>query len=336
VTNAADYLRARGVVPPDTSVAVRALSGGVSNIVLLAEWESDALVLKQSLASLRVEADWRFDRRRIFIERDCLKLLGKILPGTAPTVRFSDSERFVFGMSAAPPGGKVWCDELRAGRIDSRSTVAAAQLLGRLQTLTASLPHVAQQFDDIMPLLEGRVDPFHRTVASRHPALAGAIEREIVRMIGERRVLVHGDYSPKNIIIYPGRLLLLDCEVAHWGDPAFDVAFMLCHLLLDGYGPETLMNAATADADLFWNSYRAANGPADDERAVVAELACLLLARADGKSPSPSLRTEQQKEAVRRFGIRLLRDSEVPDVSGTLALALDYLADPEGYDHSHL
>jgi aminoglycoside phosphotransferase (APT) family kinase protein len=47
-----------------------------------------------------------------------------------------------------------------------------------------------------------------------------------------RRVLVHGDVSPKNILVGKNGPILLDAECAWYGDPAFDVAFTCTHFLL--------------------------------------------------------------------------------------------------------
>src|SRR3954454_12708601 len=102
--NLASYLRDLGVAPAGAPVTVRALSGGVSNVVLLAEWGGGGVVVKQSLARLRVAVEWLFDRSRIFIERDCLEVLGELLPGAAPAVVFADDAQFAFGMTVAPPG----------------------------------------------------------------------------------------------------------------------------------------------------------------------------------------------------------------------------------------
>ncbi|MDW5598261.1 aminoglycoside phosphotransferase family protein [Conexibacter stalactiti] len=328
--NLADYLRDLAIAPAEGAVAVRPLSGGVSGTVLLAEWERGGVVVKQTHTRMRVAADWEFDRRRVFVERDCLALLARIAPGVAPEVVFADDERFAFGMTVAPPGGVVWAQPLRAGETLPHATVAAAELLARLQTGTAGDAAVARQFDDLMPLVQGRVDPFHRTVALARPELAGAIGQEVERLLSVRRVLSHGDFSPKNVIAYPDRVLLLDCETAHWGDPSFDVAFMLMHLLLDGSRPGRAHAAAVADATRFWTTYRAAGGQADDERAVVAELACLLLARVHGKSPLPTLVTAAQREAVTRFGTELLLDGALRDVTAALTLASDHLDLPAG------
>jgi aminoglycoside phosphotransferase (APT) family kinase protein len=333
--NLADYLRDLAIAPSEGAVAVRPLSGGVSGTVLLAEWEQGGVVVKQTHDQMRVAADWQFDRRRVFVERDCLELLARIAPGVAPEVVFADAERFAFGMTVAPPGGVVWAQPLRAGETRASATVAAAELLARLQAATAGDAAVAAQFDDQMPLVEGRVDPFHRTVARARPQLAEAIGREVERLLSVRCVLAHGDYSPKNVIAYPDRVLLLDCETAHWGDPSFDVAFMLCHLLLDGSRPGRAHAEAVEDATRFWNAYRAAGGQADDERAVVAELACMLLARVCGKSPLPTLVDAAHRAAVERYGARLLLDAAIADVGAALSLAPDHLDHTEPDDPDH-
>lgn len=324
--NLATYLHARGVAPAQAAIAVRALDGGVSNVVLLAEWDGGGVVVKQSLARLQVAIEWRFDRARIFVERDCLDVLAQRLPGAAPTVVFADDAQYAFGMTVAPAGGEVWRAALHLGRFDAATTERAAALLGQLQRLTAADREIARRFDDRMPLVQGRVDPFHRFVAEVHPDLGDAIGREVERLLSRRAVLVHGDYSPKNLIAYPDRVLLLDCEVAHWGDPAFDPAFALCHLLLDGAHHRD--PAAVANAGAFWDAYGAAGGCAHDEAAVVAELGCILLARADGKSPLPGL-DDAARDAVRGAGRSLLLDAERLDVPAALERATGLIYETE-------
>jgi 5-methylthioribose kinase len=325
--NLGGYLRDRGIAPPGAAVAVRPLSGGVSNVVLLAEWDGGGVVVKQSLPRLRVAVEWLFDRSRIYVERACLDVLAERLPGAAPSVVFADDPEYVFGMTVAPPGGEVWRDALAGGRFDAATTAQAAALLGRLQAQTAGDLELARRFDDRMPLIQGRVDPFHRHIAAAHPDLAAAIGGEVDRLLAAREVLVHGDYSPKNLIAYPDRVLLLDCEVAHWGDPAFDPAFVLCHLLLDGCHHRDVRAAANARA--FWAAYLAAGGQARTDAAVVAELGCILVARADGKSPLPGL-DDATRAAVRAAGRTLLLDARHLDVPAAVDRAADLIHDPKG------
>ncbi|HET6551442.1 MAG TPA: aminoglycoside phosphotransferase family protein [Solirubrobacter sp.] len=339
------YLRARGIAPVAGDVEVRPLSGGVSNVVLLACWDGGGVVVKQSLDRLRVATEWRFDRARILVERACLDTLGDLLPGAAPAVVFADDVDFVLGMTVAPDGGEVWRDALHAGRYDPGATLAAARLLGRLQaTSAAAADRLTGRFADQMPLVQGRIDPFHRAVAAAHPELAPRIEAEVRRLLATRTVLAHGDFSPKNLIAYAGgpgaaraaapdtgaaRMVLLDCECAHWGDPAFDVAFLLCHLLADGCHDPAVLPVAATHARRFWDAYRQAGGCAHDEHAVVAELGCILLARADGKSPLPGL-CEERRRGLREAGRRLLLDADRLAVGDAVDRAAALIRDPGG------
>lgn len=275
------YLVKRGVVAQGVDVRVRPLGGGISNTVLLAEWEGGGVVVKQPLAELAVDDVWEFDRDRVFVERDCMALLSERLPGTAPGVVFTDAERFIFGMTVAPAGGVMWKEEHDAGVVDPSRTEFAARLLARMHAATAGDARAAARFAAQWPLVQGRVDPYHRTAAEKHPDLADRIEEEVSRLLATRRCLVHGDFSPKNLIAYRDHMLMLDFEVAHWGDPAFDVAFVLALILLDGMRHGS--DAYFAEARRFWDVY---DGPAVEED-VVAELGCIVLARIDGKSRLP-------------------------------------------------
>lgn len=320
-STARDYLWARGLVPTGTPIEVRALSGGISNTVVRVEWDERCLVLKQSLGQLRVEAEWEFDRARIFRERDCMETLARLLPGCAPRVVFSDDESFLFGMTCAPPGGRVWKDATMRGELDPRMAAAAGELLGRLQRRAHGDAELAHRFADMMPLEQGRLDPYHRTAAAAHPDLAPRIEAEIERLLATRTTLVHGDYSPKNLIAYPDGMFMLDFEVAHWGDPAFDPAFLLSHLILGSVYHRHLADGFIDEAKRFWNSYLAAAGAAAGRGVgVVAELGCLLLARIDGKSRIEYLTDEAELDAVRRFA-RTVLTAEEHDVVAVLERA---------------
>jgi aminoglycoside phosphotransferase (APT) family kinase protein len=319
--NAGVYLRDRGVTPAGEPVRVHSLSGGISNIVLRAEWREGCAVIKQSLPKLRVEEDWEFDRARIFVERNCMEALAEIAPASVPQVVFSDDEHFVFGMTCAPPGGALWHESNVRSEQDARRAEMAGELLGTMHRGALGRRDLAERFADLMPLEQGRIDPYHRRAAEAHPDLAQRIDGEIDRLLSSRTTLVHGDFAPKNLIAYPDRLLMLDFEVAHWGNPAFDVSFMLTHLVLGSVHQRSLARAFLDDARRFWASYAAAAGEAAaSEATVVGQLGCLLLARIDGKSKIGYL-TERSRDAVREFSRDMLVRGE-----STLGPVLDRAA----------
>lgn len=312
--NARDYLLARGLAPAEVQAVIEPLGGGISNLVMQVSLPDDCFVFKQSLPKLRVKEDWPFDRARIFIERDCMALLGDLLPpGSVPRVRFWDDENFIFGMSCAPPGGILWKRALLDGQIDLTTAERAGVLLADLHNRAAADPRARTRFASHSNFIQGRVDPYHWTTAKAHPDLARLIEAEVERMLHTRLTLVHGDYSPKNIFVYPDHLLLLDFEVAHYGDPAFDTAFCLNHLILKAIkyperGARYLMAGRT-----FWRAYAARLSLAMDppiEATTIRELGCLLLARIDGKSKIEYIADEPTRDLARRLARDILTGSE--------------------------
>jgi aminoglycoside phosphotransferase (APT) family kinase protein len=121
---------------------------------------------------------------------------------------------------------------------------------------------------------------------------------------------VLGDWSPKNLLVYPDRVVALDFEVAHLGDPAFDVAFLLTHLVLKAVHRPAQRSALHEAAQAFLRGYgEAARRAAPDDAHVVAELGCLLLARVDGKSPAEYL-TPTEAPRVRALAYEVLLDGE--------------------------
>jgi len=121
---------------------------------------------------------------------------------------------------------------------------------------------------------------------------------------------VHGDYSPKNMLISGPRLVILDCEVAWFGDPAFDVAFLLNHFMLKALYLSARRDAFFALAQTAWTTYARELGDARSAevgRTAPRLLLMLMLARVDGKSPVEYLRDDASKKAaIRQFATRHL------------------------------
>jgi 5-methylthioribose kinase len=275
---------------------VRELGGGVSNTVILAESPGRRLVVKQSLPRLRVEQEWVADQKRIHRECDALRRLRTYLPeGTLPAVVFEDRGRFLFGMEAAPAGSSDWKTRLLAGEV----TIETAEQAARMFTAMARVAE-REHFADIGSFEQLRIDPYYRATATRHPDLAGFFAGRI-EACRRPTGLVHGDFSPKNLLVTPeGRVMLIDFECVCAGDPAFDAAFLLNHLLLKAaHGIGGCRSLALA----FWNIARTAA----DERSVIAHLGALHLARVDGKSPAEYL-TPAERDTVRAAARRMILD----------------------------
>ncbi|MSP13498.1 MAG: hypothetical protein EXR62_11150 [Chloroflexi bacterium] len=312
--NAHEYLLSQGLISPEAPAIVEPLGWGISNVVMKVKLPQSCFVFKQSLPKLRVKDDWPFDRDRIFVERDCMALLGELLPhGSVPTIHFSDDANYTFGMSCAPEDGILWKQALLEGTIDLPTAGRVGVLLAEIHNLTADNPRVQTRFASNTVFIQGRVDPYHWTTARAHPDLAPLIEAEVERMLHTRLTLVHGDYSPKNIFAYPDHVFLLDFEVAHYGDPAFDTAFCLNHLVLKSIKFPERSSSYLAAAQTFWTTYQQRIRPNLDpqiEATTIRELGCLLLARIDGKSKIEYITDEGTKNIAREIAREIITGDE--------------------------
>jgi 5-methylthioribose kinase len=309
------YLADCGLVADADAVDASELGGGVSNVVVDARADGERFVCKQPLPNLAVEDDWPADVVRVHNEAAAARAFADALPenGTVsvPAVHHEDETNHVVVFEGAPDSATMWKDELLDGDVDADVAGAVGRALGTVHAGVAGDAAVRERFGDETPFLQLRIDPYHRTVAERHPDLTDAIEHEIERTLGVKRTLVHGDYSPKNVLVDRAgadtTVWLLDFEVAHWGDPAFDVAFMCNHLCLKSLYNADRQEEYLGAAARFWREYEAAV-EWDVEASIVRELGVLMLARVDGKSPVEYVRREALKDDVRAVARAAIRD----------------------------
>ncbi len=330
--NAVDYLLGQGLISAvqAKSASAHELGGGVSNVVLRVDFAdpSDSVVIKQSLPRLRVQQEWLADQARIHREAAALRYLEGVLPRPAlPGVVHDDPEHFLFVMTAAPEGARTWKDDLLSGRVDAQVAAEVGRLLGAMHQQSAvaggAIPPDLQEFADQRCFVQLRIDPYHRATAQVHTDLAEAIEGEARAMLGRRLCLVHGDYSPKNVMVSHADgepiAFLLDFEVVHLGNPVFDLAFMLNHLILKAIHRPDLASRFNAAGAAFWATYCSsaptfATDAPQLEGAAVRQMGVLLLARIDGKSPAEYITTDSQKSIARRLS-RMILDNEISSLS---------------------
>jgi 5-methylthioribose kinase len=286
-----NYLRSSGRIAADEQPRIRVLGGGVSNRTVLVERASgEAWVLKQALAKLRVAVEWFSSPERIEREALGLQWLARIAPpGTTTPLVFVDPRRHVLAMRAVPQPHENWKQVLLQGRLEREHVGQFGRLLGAIHC--ASHEHAGQLrrlFDDRSFFESLRIEPYYVYTWTQIPESAQFYDALIADTRARRLALTHGDYSPKNILIHAGRLILLDHEVIHFGDPAFDVGFALSHLLSKAHHLPALRQQFAAAAEQFWHEYRGALAGTPwagelEQRVVRHALGCLL-ARVAGRS----------------------------------------------------
>ena len=232
-------------------------------------------------------------------------------PGCTPKVLGQHPALGVLAMTYLPPSDyRLWKQLLRDGQVDLDVARTVGAVLARIHNVSAARPELAQQFATDAIFYDIRLEPYLMATAQRHPDLAVALERLVAVTRSHTVALVHGDVSPKNILIGPQGPVLLDAECAWWGDPAFDLAFCLNHLLLKCLWNTSAIEAFLGAFDRLSATYLQAVEwePRDVlERRAAALLPGLFLARVDGKSPVEYVTDETQRDQVRRVAGALLR-----------------------------
>ena len=305
------FARAAGLVLSGETPVWTPLAGGVSSDI----WRLDAggrtVCIKRALAKLKVADDWRAPVDRNLYEWRWFETVRAHFPDSVPQPIALDEARGVFAMEFLPAADHpLWKARLLAGEADSAFAAQVGARLGQIHAATARDPAMAARFPTDALFHALRLDPYLLATARRRPEVAPEIEALVARTAATHLALAHGDVSPKNILIGPHGPVFLDAETAWYGDPAFDLAFCLNHLLLKAL----VAPAARADlrasfealaraylAKVSWEAADALEGRA------ASLLPGLFLARVDGKSPVEYLTLESQKDQVRRTAIPLLR-----------------------------
>ena len=316
--------------PPEYDPTFERLTGGVSSDIWKVSTPRGPICVKRALPQLRVAQVWRAPVGRNAAEYDWMEAAGRIVPDAVPRLLGHDSDAGLFAMDyLAPDDHPVWKNLLRDGIAEPSTARDVAERLVAIHAGTANDDDdVAARFahDDTFHAI--RLEPYLEATARVHPDLAEALHALVATTAATRHVLIHGDVSPKNILIGPNGPVFLDAECACYGDPAFDLAFCLNHLLLKCLWTPSARPGFRACFAALASAYldRVTWEPAAGIAARTAQLLPgLLLARVDGKSPVEYLTDEADKNRVRRVAGRLLRSpvERLNDIDAAWAAELE-------------
>jgi len=287
------------------------LAGGVSSDIWRVDLPGGPACIKRALARLRVDAEWYAPVERNHYELEWMRCAARIEADAVPEILGADKALGMFVMRYLDPVEyPLWKQQLSEGMATTATAAAVGERLARIHAATAGDEEVASRFATDDTFFAIRLEPYLLATARAHPQLAGALESLVDITATEKRALVHGDVSPKNLLIGPRGPVFLDAECAWYGDPAFDLAFCLNHLLLKCLWVPTASNAFIACFHALARAHLAGVGWEDAqqfEARAARLLPGLLLARVDGKSPVEYLSAEADKNTVRRVAAQLLK-----------------------------
>ncbi|CAN2216927.1 Aminoglycoside phosphotransferase [Candidatus Nanopelagicaceae bacterium] len=292
------YLSQRGLLTGDATVET--LTGGVSCVVLAVSNADVDLVVKQALPELKTKAKWVADQRRAIVEADAMQVYHSITPDSVPELIDCDEKEFTLTMSRLPRSCTNWKIDMLEGRIYPEMGAKLGKVLAAWHNKAAVSDEIKAKFMEDSLFEQLRVAPFYRAVLDKNPDLQPVISDLIDEVTTVKSTLVHGDFSPKNIMATKDhRPIVLDFEVAHIGNPVFDLAFLLAHLLCKViYAPQAdqkqlLVGTATE----FLTSYHQ-NTHLSIAASLPHHIALIALARVEGVSPVNYLDGAAQQRLV--------------------------------------
>jgi 5-methylthioribose kinase len=308
-----DYLINEGLFAQNEDIKVEILTGGVSNTVLAISTATKNLVLKQALPALKVAELWEADPRRAIVEADALELFHSLNPEIVPKLVFVDPIRFVVIMERVPLSSRVWKSELLEGIYRPQVARTLGITLSQWHNYGIINPAAHKKFMEDTLFDQLRIDPFYRFVAAKNVNLQDSIHQLIAELENDKSTIVHGDFSPKNFMVTEDdHVYILDFEVMHVGNPVFDLAFIVAHLLCKFFHAPNAEEAAELSniANNFLNAYQEQT---EVSETLVLHTALIALARVEGKSPVNYL-SKSEQEKIQLLTKKVLLDQKTADV----------------------
>lgn len=298
------------------------LTGGVSSDIWRIETDDGEFCTKRALPVLKTAQRWEAPVERSSSEANWLDSVGRLLPGTVPRLLGFDQPSGTLLLEMLDPGEfTTWKSLLLDGRVDPDTAAQMGTMLGRIHAGLATSAF-REQFDNRALFDALRLEPYIERTLVRHRDLTAELHDLVDSFERASSTVIHGDVSPKNILVGDGRIVLLDAECATWGDPSFDVAFCLTHLCAKGSHLPERRRALREAALSLLTGYESSEPPGSTER-VARWLPALLLARVDGASPLEYL-SDHTASMIRDRAREALRNP----ADGARAAVVSWFAEP--------
>jgi tRNA A-37 threonylcarbamoyl transferase component Bud32 len=304
-----EYLLNKKLINHGDGYEILYLTGGVSGTTALVTSGEEEMIVKQALAKLKVAEEWLCDPARMEIEMKSNAVYHRLVPENVPAVISYDEENYIFVREAAPEYCRMWKTDLMAGKLDFHIAKRVIDTLAIVHNACAIDEEVVKDFADNQIFYELRISPYIEFICEKHPSLVEYATPIIKELMESKITLVHGDYSPKNVVVFDETVYVTDYEVAHYGHPSFDLGFLCNHLILKSIHMKEFGDGFLGMLRYVLSSYFEKCNYMDKEsleESFLKLLPLLMIARVDGKSPVEYIVDPKMKEFVRTLAFGLI------------------------------
>ena len=317
-----NYLMETGLVSENDDFDFQYLEGGVSCVVALVKAQGNYFIVKQALRKLNVKEDWTCDPGRMAVEMKSNEVYYRLVPDNAPKVVSYDEKNNIFIREAAPESCRMWKSDLMGGMLDFKVASSVIKTLVTVHNRCAGDEQIAKDFSDKEMFYKLRIDAYFEFSLKSNPTLTQYAKPIIDELMNSGITLVHGDYSPKNVMLDEKKVFITDYEVSHYGHPCFDIGFLSNHLILKSIHMREFGGAFLSMLqyvlDIYFDEMNFM--PKDElETSFVRVLPLLMIARVDGKSPVEYIVDPNVKEFVRKAAYAIV-DEKITNRESLLKL----------------
>lgn len=296
------FLVQRDVIDPDQQIGIETVGAADNvNVLKILADENTSYILKQCLNTRGYDHplnEFRTVREAIAYEKLSRCFHENNVEGIGlPNVIVNDDVNCIAVYEYIPDTATQYHKILRQYRSanverDMEDIRKMGEALAHIHTFSTNADFSDLSLSRDQRKIAIRMPHYHLIISKRFPEYSDSILDSVNTLLSRDDVLVHADYTPRNILSDPddNMLWILDLEFAHMGHPAWDLASFLNYLFTTeashGYKYELSFESLFE----FWEAYTEHSEVSGDlEGPTVAELPVRILNRLYGRHPYPWL-----------------------------------------------
>lgn len=298
-----------GLLNKNQTYKFKKITDGVSSDIWHVKTLDKEYCIKRALRKLTVKEDWFAPIERNNFEANYFKYSKIIIPESFPKILGHDSKNYILAMEWFDNNKYiVWKKKLLNKSISIKDGKRIGKLLGTVHKYYYKKKKFRSIFLNDKTFYDIRIEPYLVFTSKFYPELSRYYKSTINFLKKNQTTVIHGDFSPKNILLGKNYPIILDAETACWGNPIFDLAFFNNHIILksilnpDIYKGYIKLSKSFLNAYLYYFSF--VNNKTYIKEFVKLQ-ALLILARVDGKSPVEYF-TDQHKIKARMLATNII------------------------------